>query len=283
MTIRGEAAVVGIGELPIQEFYPGRTQVGLCAEAARMAIADAGLTKDVIDGLLVSNNVSPSQTAEYMGIRPVYMSGIDNAGASGASGVTIAAAVIKAGYANYVLVVMGQDRQPVTGRRPGGGAGAASIGSEFDQPYGLGAGAGTTYAMIYQRHIYEFGTKPEQFAKMAVNQRFNSLTNPNSVFKGQMITVEDVMNSRYIEAPLRLLESVMPCGGAAACIVTSAERAKALPHRTVYLLGAGMEQGSATLWQQPRITTTPTLVAARRAFAMAGYSPRDMQFAEFYD
>jgi hypothetical protein len=82
---------------------------------------------------------------------------------------------------------------------------------------------------------------------------------------------------------LHILESVMPCDGAAACIVTTAERAKALPNRPVYILGAGLEQGAGNIWQAPRITTTPTKVSAAKAFKMAGYAPPDMQFAEFYD
>ena len=75
----------------------------------------------------------------------------------------------------------------------------------------------------------------------------------------------------------------MPCDGAAACIITTPDRARALPHRPVYLLGVGMEQGAANVWQTPRITTTPVKVSAARAFQMAGYGPKDIQFAEFYD
>ena len=294
MTLRGEAAVVGIAELPIQEFYPGRSQVGLAAQVSGLAIADAGLRKEDIDGLVISNALAPSDLAEYIGIRPCYATAVGMQGASGATGVTLAAAALKAGLCNYVLVVIAQHRWPATGRGGGGGQ-QATIGSEFESPFGLGAGAGTGYAMIYQRHMYEFGTKPEQLARIAVNQRFNAMTNPNSVFGnlhgaahpialgGKTITVEDVLNSRYIEAPLRLLESVMPCAGGVACIVTTAARAKALPHRPAYLLGSGIEQGAGTLWQSPRITTTPVKVSAAHAFAMAGYSPKDMQFAEFYD
>ena len=147
----------------------------------------------------------------------------------------------------------------------------------------MAPGANTGYGLIYQRHMHEFGTTEEQMAHMAVNQRFNANLNENAVFQGQLITVEDVMNSRYINRPLKLLESVMPCDGAAALIMTTPERAKSLPNRPAYLLGAGMEQGAANIWQTPRVTTTPTKVSAPRAFEMAGYKPSDMEFAEFYD
>ena len=132
--------------------------------------------------------------------------------------------------------------------------------------------------------MHEYGSKDEQFARMAVNQRFNALQNPNAVFQGQPLTLEDVLNSRYASEPIHLLETVMPCGGAAAAIVTSAERASSFSNRPVYLLGAG---GAATnhdlLWQDSTFTETPVTLSARRAFEMAGCGPRDIQLAEFYD
>ena len=89
--------------------------------------------------------------------------------------------------------------------------------TEFEVPYGPVAGMNGPYGLMKQRHMYEYGTTQEQFAKMAVNQRFNALKNPNAVFKDQPITVDDVLNSRFINEPMHILESVMPCGGAAAC------------------------------------------------------------------
>ena len=151
----------------------------------------------------------------------------------------------------------------------------ASKGSEFEAPFGPAPGANTGYALMKRRHMYEFGTTPEQFAKMAVNQHFNALTNPNAVFQGQPITVEDVLASHMVNDPLHLLECVMPCGGAAACLITSAARAKSLPHPPVYLLGAGAGvTDHDTIWQSPRMTTTPVVISARKAYEMAGYRPK---------
>lgn len=286
MSLRGATAIVGIGELPTRRNYPGRSMYGLCAEAARLAIEDAGLRKEDIDGLVTEGgNVSPGAIAEYIGIRPTFATGVTMMGASGATSVAVAASAIHAGLCTYALVVMGAARDPEGGvaRRGGAAPAAGSIAAEFEAPFGPAAGAGTGYALIYARHMYEYGTKPEQMAKLAVDQRFNALLNPNAVFQGEPITIDDVLNSRYVNWPLHLLECVMPCAGAAACVITTAERAKALPHRPVYILGVGLEQGTPAIWQEPRITVTPARVSAARAFAMAGYSPRDMQFAEFYD
>lgn len=288
MTLRGTAAIVGFGELPTRRTYPGRTTYSLCTEATRLTIADAGLRKEDIDGLVTrGSDISPMDLAEYMGLHVGFCEGITQHGASGAHSIVVAASAIHAGLAHTVLCVLGGSRDPAVGGFGPGivrGAPPASKGTEFEAPFGPSAGANTGYALMKHRHMYEFGTTQEQFAKMAVNQRFNALTNPNAVFQGQPINIEDVLTSRMVTDPLHLLECVMPCGGAAACIVTSAERAKSFPHPAVYVLGAGAGVSDHdTIWQSPRMTTTPVVISARKAYEMAGYAPKDIQFAEFYD
>jgi len=286
-TLRGKYAIVGIAELPSRRTYPGRSTYSLCVEAARIAIQDAGLKKQNIDGLITRGEmIDPTLFAEVMGIAPAFLSGVVQHGASPAHGVVVAAAAINAGMCDTALVVMGATRDPesgIMGIGEGGGRGP-SIGAEWVGPFGTAAGAGGGYGLMKQRHMYEYGTTEEQFAQIAVNQRFNAMTNPNAVFQGQALNLDDVLNSRYTNDPLHILESVMPCGGANAVIVTTADRAKTLPNRPVYILGAG---GSTSdheeLWQAPRVTTTPVVVSARRALEMSGYAPKDIQLAEFYD
>lgn len=279
MTLRGKVAIVGIGEVPTRRVYPGRTMYGLCADAAKQAIEDAGLLKEDIDGLVTDGGSPPAAMAEYLGLSPVFATGVHMQGASGATATTVAASAINAGLCDTVMVVMGNSRED----RARAGGGAPSVRSEWEEPFGMAAGANTGYGMIYKRHMHEYGTTQEQLAKLAADQRFNALPNENAVFQGQPITVDDVLSSRYINYPLRILESVMPCDGAAALILTTAARAKAMPNKPVYILGAGVVQGAAAIWQSPRITVSPTRESAAQAFQMAGYRPKDMQFAEFYD
>ena len=285
MDLRGQAAIVGIGEIPTARAYPGRSEFSLYAEAFRLALADAGLRKQDIDGLFceprgAGAGGSPAVMAEHLGLRPpLFSTGVSEMGATGATATLMASLAVSTGMCNYALVVLGAGR--AEGPPPGGGP--ATQASEFESTFGPAPGAGTHYALMYQRHMYEYGSKPEQFAKIAADQRFNALNNPNSAFKGQPITVEDVLNSRYVNSPLHLLECVMPSAGAAACIVTTAERARALTKRPVYILGGGIEQFADNVGERPRITVAPTGGSARRAFAMAGYNPSDMEFAEFYD
>jgi acetyl-CoA acetyltransferase len=281
MSLRGAAAIIGIAELPTQRATPGRSSLGLMGDAARIAVHDAHLRKEDIDGLITEGGtVYPGLVSEYLGLRPRFASGASMMGASGATATTLAAMAVQNGLANNVLVVIGSARNNAI---PEAGAGPSGIATELDATVGTAAGAGTGYAMMYKKHMELYGTTQEQLAHVAANQRFNTLENPNSAFQGQPISVEDVMASRYVNYPLRLLECVMPCGGAAAIVVTSADRAKASHNKPVYILGSGVGTDPQTAWQRPVITETPVARSAPIAFEMSGYTPRDIQFAEFYD
>ena len=281
MTIRGKAAIVGIGEIPTRRTIPGRSTMGLMAEATKMALDDAHLRKEDINGLVME--LFPGILAEYIGIRPRFCQGVQLAGATGASCIEIAAAAINAGFCDTILVVLAQARESF-GYAPLETGDTASTGSEFDAILGPAAGANNGYGLIYQRHMYEFGTTERQMAIIAANQRFNALENPNSAFQGQPASVEDVLNSRYINEPLKMLESVMPAAGGGAVIVTSAEKAKALPNRPVYVLGAAVAvTHQSNVWQLDRITTSPVMMTAPDSLKMAGYKASDIQFAQFYD
>ncbi len=288
MSIRGRAAIAGFYELPTQKDYPGRSALGLMADASRGAIRDAGLRKDDIDGLIPTEGINSLTVSEYMQIQPRYTTSVTAHGASGCTAIATAGAVISAGMANYVLCVFGESR-PRGSSRLRGQDGARSPGrptraSEWETPFGPVIAANGGYGLIKERYKYEYGATEEQFAKCAVDERFNAAANENAVWYEQPITIDDVLNSRYTNDPLHLLESVMPCSGAAAVIVTSAERARALPNPPVYLLGAsGPAVRHDVIWQDDDITTTPVVMSAPAALQMAQYNPQDMQFAEFYD
>lgn len=284
MSLRGKAAIVGVGETLHRRAWPGRTERGLCAEAAAMAIADAGLTREDIDGLVTFGGLAyPGPMAEYIGIKARhYAAGSSMAGCSSGVALTMAASAIMAGMANYILCVFGGGRDPAVPSlvaRPF----QAGTASEFQVPYGQAVAANTGYGWLYTRHMWKYGTKPEQLALISVRQRYNTLNNPRSAFKDQPITVEDVLNSRYVNEPLHILECVMPVAGAGAFIVTSAERARGMRNKPAYLLGAGVSMGMSSYWNADDMTSTPVKISVPYALEMAGYGIQDMQFAEFYD
>ncbi len=116
MSLRGKVAIVGFAEIPTRRSHPGRTTNSLCGEAVHLAIADAGLRRENIDGLVTrGTDVSPLDLAEYMGLHVGFCEGITQHGASGAQSVVVAASAIHAGLADIVVCVLGGTRDPDIG------------------------------------------------------------------------------------------------------------------------------------------------------------------------
>ena len=283
MSLRGAASIIGIGELKPERRKPGRTGLGLAQEAARQCIRDSGLRKDQVDGLITETQYANTVAlSEYLGIRPTWQHSINMMGSSGATGVAAASAAIKAGLASHVLVIASSpDPNPAAAR----GAGGYGEQSQYQDSYGPGPGANYEYALIAERYQYEYGLSDEDRVSIAVQQRVNAQGNPDAAFYGTEISADDVINSRMVADPLRLLECVMPCFGAAALMVSRPEAAKSSPHPPVYVLGAGQssDRGVPGIAYAERMTTSPVEVSARLAFAMAGLGPNDMSMASLYD
>lgn len=282
MTLKGKAALSGVGWLPARRSWPDKTQIGVQADAAALAIEDAGIRKAEINGLVSEAPAGedahnwPAILCDYLGLRPTMANGINNMGASGATGVLMASSWVALGLADTVLVVLG-------GTRGGEGGGGPPRVNPWVDPYGPVVAANGWYALVARRHGFEYGTTDEQRFKVAVDQRFNAQQHPGSAFRGQPITVEDVRNSRNVADPLHLLECVMPSAGGGAMIVTTPEKARTLRNRPVYLLGAGHHTDHDSLTWAERPTRSPAWVSARRAFNMAGLGPKDMDMAQIYD
>lgn len=289
MSIRGKAAIVGFYEIPTRKEYPGRTTMGLLAEVARGAISDAGLRREDIDGLITPEALNSITVAEVLGIKPRYTQSMTTHGASGATSVVNGAQAVANGLADYVMCIFGASQGRGTTRARGAAEAAgilppASRTSEWEVPYGPVIAMNGWYGLMKQRHMYEFGTTQEQFAKAVVDQRFNASKNVNAVWYDQPVTMDDVLNSRFTNDPLHLLESVMPSSGAHAIIIASAERARAMPNPPVYILGMG---GPATrhdiIYTDDDITTTPVVESAPNALTMAQVNINEIQLAQFYD
>ncbi|MDY6892651.1 MAG: thiolase family protein [Chloroflexota bacterium] len=191
-----------------------------------------------------------------------------------------AAAAIESGVCSTVICVLGEAFDPM--KMAMLMSTASGLERSYEDPYGpMGASSG--YALVAHRHAFEYGTTDVQRARVAVDQRTNACANPDALFYGKPITVDDVLNSRMIASPLHLLEVVVPCSGAAALVITSGERAKSLKHPPVYLLGVGEGESHVGLAYAPTITTSPIKTAAARAFKMAGVTPRDVDMVSAYD
>jgi len=192
-TLKGKAAIAGIGELKPAKFMEGASVPSLMLEVARQAMLDAEMEPAEVDGLLVAPPLSgaplifPAMMTEYLGLTPNYLDVVDTGGASGASQIWRAAAAIAAGMCESVLCLTADLQSPKAFYTRG----APMVGlpaSEFDRPYGpMGANSG--YALLAQRHMYEYKTTSEQLAKIAVDQRTNACANPMAMFYGKPITL----------------------------------------------------------------------------------------------
>lgn len=285
-SLKNRVAIVGVGETALGR-VPGKSTMQFHVEAARNAMEDAGLAKGDIDGILTWNSTSTDpmpyyflNVAEYMGIPLRYGASLDMGGATFCSAVGHAGAAIMAGMCETALIVTADNR--LTGRTREGKKVLEERGKkgyghpEFEAPFG--PTLISLYALAAQRHMYEYGTTCEQLAEVAVTCRRHAMLTPNSHMKDP-ITVADVLNSPMVASPLHLLDCCLVSDGGAAVIVTSSERARDLGKPPVHVLGVGEGHQQVHVSQMPDLTTTAATASGQRAFAMAGLTPRDMDFA----
>ena len=280
------AAIAGIGESRVGR-VPDRSALQLQTDAAQAALNDAGLRMSDIDGLLTTPvrvehwNMPCGVVAHHLGVRASYLSTVDVAGASGCAMIHQAAMAIAAGQCTTVLCVAGQNllshstRSSAVRKMAEGG----SAHPQFEVPYG--PLVPSLYALVAQRHMHEYGTTPEQLAEVAVTLRHHASLNPNA-HKRDPITIADVLKSKLIASPLHILDCAIVSDGAAAAIVTSAERARDLRKKPVHLLGQGYGLRHSHIGDT-ELTTTGAVDAGRGAFRTAGLKPADMDLAQIYD
>jgi acetyl-CoA acetyltransferase len=265
---------------------PELSCLGLHAQAAHAALADAGLGLRDIDGVLCAYSfVEPypmlsSVFCEYMGIQPAVTFSLQLGGATGATMVMQAAALVEAGYARHVLCVTADNR--LSGMsRDGAVAALAGFGHpEFEVPYGISIPA--AYALVAQRYLHETGATLEQLAAIAVQHRAHAALHPDA-HKREPITIEEVMRSRVIASPLRLLDCCLISDGGAAVVVSAADAAADLRAPGVRLLGSGQGHTHEHLIAAPSLTDFGCKQSAKRAFERAGVSSADIDVAEIYD
>jgi len=280
--ITRKAAIVGINEYELRH-APGATPQQIQLECTRGALEDAGLKKDDVDAYFTAG-LSPVEavvTAEYLRIKPTYVDSTSIGGASFIAHLGHAAVAIAAGLCEVALITYGSTAL----------SGMVAIGSgprptvrgtdDFELPYGqtlVGC-----YALAAQRHAYEFGSTDAQRAEISVATRKWASLNPHAMFR-QLLTIGEVLNSRMISTPLRLLECCVISDGGGAVVVTSAERARDLRQRPVYVLGWGEALSHGTVMNQMSdFTKTAASVSGDRAFKMAGVKPEDIDVAQIYD
>jgi acetyl-CoA acetyltransferase len=279
--MRGRVAIVGAGESDEHGKLPQKSAFALHAEAARNALADAGLRKDDVDAVFSAGLWMGSETAEYLGIRPRYIDGTQIGGCSFIAHVQHAMAAIDAGICDIALITHGESGASRVGM-PGTRFGADSWRLQFEAPFGL-AGPPTGYALAAARHMHEFGTTSAQLAEVAVATRKWATLNARALMRDPL-TVEDVLASRVISWPFHLLDCCLVTDAGGAVVLTSAERARELAKKPVYVLGTGEASTHVMVSQMPDFARWDAArMAGERAFAMAGIRHADVDVAQLYD
>ena len=281
-SVRGSVAIVGAAETERIGVVPDVSALEMHAEAARRAVADAGMTLSDVDGVAAAG-ISPITVAHNLGITPNYVDATAIGGCSFLVHVRHAAAAICAGMADVVLITHGESGRSRTGAPPRT-ADPASPQGQFEAPYGT-LGPPTLFPIGVLRYMKRYGLTHEQLASVPVAQRRWSSQVPRAMYR-ELISVEDVLASPIIAYPMHLLECCLVTDGGGALVVTSAERAKALPgpKPPVYVLGTGEAAETPMISMMEDFTTSKAFrVSSARAFAEAGITPADVDHLMVYD
>ena len=284
-TLRDRCAIVGVGETKYTR-DSGRTELSMAVEAAKNAIADAGLNTDDIDGMVrfTADSTSHSELAAGLGIPWLrYYGELGPLGGAACGLVAHAALAVSHGMANNVLVFRSVNGR--SGQRYGSGVVTTrrgQKGSAFTEPYGLLV-PGQSSALRIRRHMHEFGTTARQLGAVCVTFRKHACMNPRAIMHGRPITMEDYETSKMFFDPLRIFDCALEADGACAFVVSPAEAATDMKQPPVFITNATQampaEQGrSERGWDDSGgARMAPAL------FGGAGITPQDIDVTGFYD
>ncbi|WP_236020417.1 thiolase family protein [Sabulicella rubraurantiaca] len=279
------AIITGVADTAVGDL-PGSSCMGLHAEAASRALADAGLKPSEVDGVLCAYSFTEphlmlaSVFCEYFGIQPAYSAAIHAGGATGCIMVMQAAALVEAGLCRHVLVVAGDNRLSGLSRDKAV-ATLSEVGHpQFERPFGVTIPA--LYGLVAQAYMHRYGATPEHLAAMAVNSRTHAMRNPGAQMR-KPITVAEVLASRFIAEPLRLLDCCLISDGGAALVVSAADAARDTAKRGVAVLGTGQKNTHEHLVAAPSLTEFGCRDSAVQAFGRAGITAAEIDVAEIYD
>lgn len=284
-TLRNRIAIVGVGESDIGK-VPTMSGLGLNAQAAKRALEDSGLPLSEIDGVLTAYSFTEpyfmlgSVLCEYLGLKPRFNASLVVGGATPAVMLKHAAEAIVSGQCNTVLVCAGENRATGQSRDQAVAALMAVGHPYYEKPYG--PSIPSFYAMIARRHMEEFGTTEEQMASVAVTTRHHSSLHPNAHMR-KPLTMEEVLGSKPIADPLKMLDCCLLSDAGGAFIVTSAERARDLPSKPVYVAGVGEFHTHEHIMCAPSLTEFGATESGQAAYRMAGLGPEDIDVAQLYD
>ncbi len=281
MSIRGKALIAGAYEHPLREI-PDRTVAQIHTDVALGALADAGLSVSDVDAYFCSGDApgfGGLSMAEYLGLKLRYLDSTEVGGSSYLFHIGHAAAAIAAGKCSVALITLAG--KPRTGGAPPGGSGAFGAAPEFAFESLWGPTVPGNYALAAMRHMHEFGTTSRQLAEIKVAASLHAQHNPNA-FLPTAVTIEEVLESPMVSDPLHRLDCCVITDGGGAIVMVSPEVAASLDRTCVKVLGQG-EAPKATSNGRIDLTYTGARFSGPIAFAEAGCTPADIDYASIYD
>ncbi len=287
--LRDQFAIVGLGKTRMGR-WPHTTGRALQAEAARLAIEDAGLTREDIDGTIHVKGETGSRSSynwtdaypRVLGLPAKFYFSIGRGGAGATYAIAAAMGFLQMGIAKYIMIAYGTEawsgshianRSTGSAERPGA----------WGPPFGA-VRAVSDHAFFAARHMHEYGTTSRQLGAIAVAERAWAGMNPAACMYGKPITIEDHQKSPLVVWPYHLLDMSLQTDGGSAIILTTAERARALKKPPVYVMGIGCGEAMRKLWwDKGNYTQLDVAPAKADAFRQAGVELRDIDVALLYD
>ena len=286
--LRDKYAIVGVGETTYTR-GSGRTTRAMGTFAVRAAMQDAGLKPGDIDGMLSysGNDSTPSPfLAGDLGIRLNFFMDVNGGGSSTEALIGIAIGIMEAGMCKCVAIFRSMNGYSQVRIGGTGARSAAPVNGDalHSRAYGWQS-AGQMFAPTFMRHMYEYGTRPEQVAMVKVVHSEHASNNPKAFYK-KRYTVDDVINSRMICKPLHLLDCCVETDNANAIIVTTAARAKDLKQPLVRIRGVVGRCSKPRVdmhYQVGPISTVAGHYAKEILWPNSGVSPEDVDLTGSYD
>jgi acetyl-CoA acetyltransferase len=284
--LSGRIALVGIGETRYER-RSARPLMTLLLEAARAALADAGLAAPDVDGLIAPGTSYHElhELARELGVgRQFFHTGGYSGGAAVVSAPLHAALAIEAGLARTVLccrgLAWGSERRGNVGQTHAD----MPMKAAFEIPLGWYPQV-VHFAGMARRHMEVYGTTEAQLGAIAVAFRRHAALSDNALLRDKPLTLEGYLAEPYVAEPFRVADCCLVNDGAGAFVMTTIERARDLRHPATVVLGVGCgvsEEGEYSSLRADYLAT-PAVHSAPRAFAMAGLTPADVDFVTLYD
>ncbi len=276
--VRGQAAIVGAATFGIGE-APGYDTLDLAARASIDALNQAGIALKDVDGLFLAlpdDMLSGLSFAEYLGLHPKITENNRTGGSAFQTYVYWAALALAMGEIDTALIAYGSNQRTKSGKLV-----TPAQDPAWEDPYKAIMPA-SSYALAASRHMHQYGTTREHLAEVAVAARGWANLNPEAFAKGPL-SIEDVLASRMVSTPLTVRDCCLVTDGAAAIVMTRADRARDLVAKPAYVLGAAAATWHRNITAMPDLTVSAAAESGARAYAQAKLGPKDVDVVELYD